>query len=265
MTATYLDAIIAAHRLRASQDQREWRDRHVPTVTRASLRSAIENHRPSGVAVIAEVKRRSPSKGWLAPDLDAAATARLYANAGASGISVLTDEPHFGGSLDDLSAAAAAVGTPLLRKDFTVAPNDVLDAAEHQASAILLIVAALTDDELSSLHTIATDLGLDVLVEVHDEVEARRAVDLGATMIGVNQRDLHTFDVDAERAERVASSLPRDVVAVAESGFSSVAAVSRAASSGFDAVLVGETFVRSAAPGDEVRSYIGHPIGRRQQ
>jgi indole-3-glycerol phosphate synthase len=209
------------------------------------------------VAVISEVKRRSPSKGWLAEDLDAAATARLYADGGATAISVLTDLPHFGGTLDDLAAVRRAVDLPVLRKDFTVCENDVLDALEWGASAVLLIVALLSDDELARLHALARTVNLDALVEVHDEAEASRALRAGATLIGVNQRDLHTFAVDSLRAARVAQSLPHDVVKVAESGLRSADDVRVAGEAGFHAVLVGESFVTDASPGERVRDFAG--------
>ena len=263
MSATYLDDIMTFHRARAAADERVWRERTVVPHGRASLRESILQHRSAGVSVIAEVKRRSPSKGWLAEDLDAPMIARAYARGGATGMSVLTDTPHFGGSLDDLRDVAACVDLPLLRKDFTVSPNDVLDAAEAGASAVLLIVAALSDEELGELLTVASNCGLDALVEVHDEDEAQRALDVGATFIGVNQRNLRTFAVDTERAERVLSSLPPRIVAVAESGFSSSDAVRRAASCGFDAVLVGENFVTADDPAAEVATFVGHPIGER--
>jgi indole-3-glycerol phosphate synthase len=262
MSATYLDAILEYHRSRAQGDNRSWRSRPVRS-SRPSLLSALRDHRPHGLAVIAEVKRRSPSKGWLAEGLDAAATATQYVAGGASAISVLTDGPHFGGSLDDLIAVAAAVDVPVLRKDFTVAPNDVVDAAEAGASAVLLIVAALTAHELGELLGVTREVGLDALVEVHTIDEALRAVDLGAELIGVNQRDLHTFAVDTERAEAVAASLPSQIVCVAESGFAEPAAAARAAHCGFDAVLVGESFVTASDPSSAVRAFVGAPIGER--
>ena len=139
----------------------------------------------------------------------------------------------------------------------------MLDTAEMGASAVLLIVAALSEAELREFHAAATDVGLDALVEVHDVAEAELALSIGATFIGVNQRDLHTFAVDTERAESVVHALPRDIVAVAESGFSDPSAVVRAAAAGFDAVLVGESFVTSGSMTDAVRAFVGHPIGVR--
>jgi indole-3-glycerol phosphate synthase len=263
MPATYLDGIMDFHRARAADDGRDWQEREVALSKRPSLTQALTQHRSRGISVIAEIKRRSPSKGWLAEGLDALATARSYVDGGAVAISVLTDEKHFAGSLDDLRAVSAGVDVPVLRKDFTVAPNDVLDAVEAGASAILLIVAALNESELRHLLEFAESMHIDALVEVHDEEEARRALDCGAALVGVNQRDLTTFDVDTQRAERVLAALGTSVVAVAESGFSSVDAVIRAAHVGFDAVLVGENFVRAENPSSAVRSFSGHPIGAR--
>ena len=148
------------------------------------------------IALVAEIKRRSPSKGELAPDLDPAEVALAYASGGASCLSVLTDGPHFGGSPEDLGSARAAVGLAVLRKDFTVSARDVYDARIMGADAVLLIVALLADGELAELHGLAGDLGMAALVEVHDEDELERALGIGATLVGVNQRNLHTFEVD---------------------------------------------------------------------
>jgi indole-3-glycerol phosphate synthase len=262
MAATYLDAILAYHRERAALDTRDWLarvagERHVVP----SLRAALAG--PGDVRVIAEVKRRSPSKGWLAAALDPADLARAYAAGGASAISVLTDEPHFAGAPEHLAAVRAAVTLPVLRKDFTVAPNDVVDAAEMGASAVLLIAAALDDRELADLANVARACGLETLVEVHDEAEAARALNVGADVIGVNQRDLHSFAVDAARAARVIAALPPDVVTVAESGLASASDVERAAAAGFDAVLVGEAFVTSPDPAATVRAFASVPKVRR--
>ncbi len=253
---TYLDAIGEFHRARAQADPRSWTSR-VDGLWYTG--PSLSRHLSEGpnVAVISEVKRRSPSKGWLAQDLDAADTARRYVDGGAAAISVLTDLPHFGGTLDDLRAVRRAVDLPVLRKDFTVSENDVLDALEWGASAVLLIVALLSDDELARLHALARTVNLDALVEVHDEAEASRALRAGATLIGVNQRDLHTFAVDSRRAARVAQSLPRDVVKVAESGLRSADDVRVAGEAGFHAVLVGESFVTDASPGERVRDFAG--------
>jgi indole-3-glycerol phosphate synthase len=172
--------------------------------------------------------------------------AREYELGGASCLSVLTDGPHFAGSVTDLRMARAAVQLPVLRKDFTVCALDVLDARLMGADAVLLIVAALSDRELSQLHALALEVGLDALVEVHDEMELDRALAVNATLIGVNQRDLHTFHVDPQRAVRLAKRIPEGVLAVAESGITGADDARRCAEAGYRAVLVGEHLVRSA-------------------
>jgi indole-3-glycerol phosphate synthase len=247
--ATYLDRILAAHRAAAETDGRalaplvaEARAHPPARGFTAALRDA------DGVGVVAEVKRRSPSKGDLAAGLDPAGLAGAYERGGARCLSVLTDAEFFGGSPDDLRAARAATGLPVLRKDFTIAPADVCDARIMGADAVLLIAAALDDDELGELHTLALDVGLDVLVEVHDEQELERALAVGAGLVGVNQRDLVTFEVDHERAERVGRAMPDTVVRVAESGIRGPDDARRLAAAGFDAVLVGESLVTSPDP-----------------
>jgi len=200
----------------------------------------------SRLAVIAEIKRRSPSKGDINMDLIPEQLAREYELGGASCLSVLTDGPHFAGSVTDLRMARAAVQLPVLRKDFTVCALDVLDARLMGADAVLLIVAALSDRELSQLHALALEVGLDALVEVHDEMELDRALAVNATLIGVNQRDLHTFHVDPQRAVRLAKRIPEGVLAVAESGITGADDARRCAEAGYRAVLVGEHLVRSA-------------------
>ena len=191
--------------------------------------------------MIAEVKRRSPSRGDLAIDLDPATLAAAYATGGAACLSVLTDAPHFGGSAADLAAARAASGLPpTLRKDFTVAPADLYDARLMGADAVLLIVAALNDGELTAFLRLGAELGLACLVEVHDETELQRALGAGASIIGVNQRDLRTFEVDGDRARRLAASIPNGVVSVAESGIRSHEDVAALVDAGFHAILVGE-------------------------
>jgi indole-3-glycerol phosphate synthase len=256
--ATYLDRILAAHRAAAAVD-----DRDTPTLVRQALEVpptrgfAAALRRTTEVAVIAEIKRASPSKGPLAPDLDPAATAAAYQRGGASALSVLTDEKFFTGSEEDLVAARTTSGLPVLRKDFTVGPHDVLDARCMGADAVLIIAAALCEAELTSLTDLAMSVGLDALVEVHDEDEAERALGAGARLIGVNQRDLETFRVDTARAERVAKVLPASVTRVAESGIESRDDVRRLADAGFDAVLVGEALVTAADPEGAVRALLG--------
>jgi indole-3-glycerol phosphate synthase len=206
------------------------------------------------LAVVAEIKRRSPSKGDLAPDLDAAATAVAYRDGGADCLSVLTDGPYFGGAVADLDAAREAVDIPVLRKDFTIDEVQVFETRAVGADAILLIVAALPDDaHLADLHALATELGLGVLVETHDDAELERALRAGARVVGVNARDLGTFDEDLSVGERLAKAIPSEVTAVAESAIRSVDDAIRMADAGFDAVLVGEMLVRSTEPTATVR------------
>jgi indole-3-glycerol phosphate synthase len=205
------------------------------------------------MAVISEVKRRSPSKGDLFPDLDPAVLAAQYAAGGASCLSVLTDEEWFGGSVADLQAARDAVALPALRKDFTVHAHDVLDARIMGADCVLLIAAALDDAELADFHSLALDVGLDVLIEVHDEKELERALTVGADLIGVNQRDLVTFEVDTDRAVRLAAQMPAEVVRVAESGVRGAGDVALLGAAGYHAVLVGETLVKHGDPEAGVR------------
>ncbi len=201
------------------------------------------------LGVIAEVKRRSPSKGDLAPDLDAAVTAKEYERGGASALSVLTDRPWFGGTVEDLQAAHASVELPILRKDFTLDPVQVYETRAIGADAILLILAALPDDHMvADLQDLAWSLGLAVLVEAHSVVEVDRALGLGARIVGVNARDLATFDEHLDSVAGVADRIPTGVVAVAESAIRTPADAARMASAGFDAVLVGEALVRSRDP-----------------
>lgn len=263
MPSTYLDAIANFHRARAYNDTRDWRDRAIEPSHRGSLRSAISLHRQMGIGVIAEIKRRSPSLGDLGLSMNPAELAALYSLGGAVGISVLTDVEHFGGSREDLESAREAADLPILRKDFTVCENDVFDARDMGASCVLLIVAILSEVELASLLALTHVLGMDALVEVHTKDEASKAISSGANMIGVNQRDLHTFKVDTQRAEAVVESIPSEVVAVAESGFHEALAVERAAAVGFDAVLVGESLVKHSNPAQGVREFSNFPIGRR--
>ena len=213
--------------------------------------------RAAGSSVIAEVKRRSPSKGALADIPDPAELARHYAAGGAAAISVLTEQRRFGGSLADLRAVRAAVDTPLLRKDFMVTEYQVLEARAAGADLVLLIVAALDDDLLRRLHERARGLGLAVLVEVHDEAEAERAVALGAELVGVNARNLKTLEVDPDAFARLAPQLPPDRVLVAESGIGGPEDVARYVDLGARAVLVGETLVRGGDPAAAVASMTG--------
>jgi indole-3-glycerol phosphate synthase len=254
--ATYLDRILASHRAAAAAD-----DRALPDMVDAAgrrpaargFRAALTRAGDGPLAVIAEVKRRSPSRGGLAPGLVPEVLAKAYEDGGAACLSVLTDQEFFWGSAADLVEARASVSLPVLRKDFTVSPLDVCDSRLMGADAVLLIVAALSSTELPELLALATDVGLDALVEVHDEAELERALSAGATLVGVNQRDLLTFEVDTSRAERVAGAMPDGVVKVAESGIRGPDDARRLAAAGFDAVLVGESLVTAPDPAAAVR------------
>src|SRR4051794_13417539 len=253
-----LDDIVAG--VRADLAEREQR------VGLADLRAALADVDPArdpmphfrapGSSVIAEVKRRSPSKGDLADIPDPADLARQYAAGGAAAISVLTERRRFGGSLDDLRAVRAAVDTPVLRKDFIVTGYQLVEARAAGADLALLIVAAL-GDELRRLHDEARELGLTVLVEVHDEAETERAVALGAELIGVNARNLKTLQVDEETFGRLAPLVPDDRVLVAESGIFGPQDVERFVAEGARAVLVGEALVRDGDPRQAVASMTG--------
>ncbi len=245
-----LDDIVAGVR----EDLEERRGR----VSRATLESAVRDlpaphdplpaFRAPGLSVIAEVKRRSPSKGHLADIPDPAVLAAAYAAGGADAISVLTEQRRFGGSLDDLRTVRAAVPTPLLRKDFVVTDYQLLEARAAGADLVLLIVAALDDAELRDLHDTARGLGLTVLTEVHDEAEVERALAVGADVVGVNSRNLKTLQVHPDTFGRLAPGLPPHVVKVAESGVSGVADAERFAGEGADVVLVGEALVKDGDP-----------------
>ena len=246
---TYLDRIVEHHRARAAAD---------PRPLDALVESARACVPPRGfaraisstphLAVIAEIKRRSPSKGDLNAGLDPAVMARTYQSGGASCLSVLTDEPHFGGSVADLQAARAACELPVIRKDFTVDARDVCDARIMGADCVLLIAAALSAGELSDFLEVARLVDIDALVEVHDEDELAVALGAGATLVGVNQRDLVTFRVDHARAVRMGSVIPDSVVKVAESGVRGREDALSLRAAGYHAVLVGEHLVTAPDP-----------------
>lgn len=268
-SGTYLDAILRAHRARAARDRRDvavllQQAQQSPPV-RDLAAALVEPPAGAGnLAIIAEIKRRSPSRGDLATELDAAEVARQYQAGGAACLSVLTDVDFFGGSTADLAVARHASQLPVLRKDFTVSAADVCDTRLMGADAVLLIVAALDDQQLAEMVSLADQLQLSALVEVHDEAEAERAVVGGARIIGVNQRDLVTFAVDPQRAERVAAVLPRDVVAVAESGITGPDDIRRLADAGYQAALVGEALVRSERREESLAALTCWQIGARQ-
>lgn len=241
-----LGGIVAEARDRAA----ELRAREADLVRRAEsalpapgFASAL---RTNSVGVIAEVKRRSPSKGWINPDLSAVDQSLAYQQGGAAALSILTEPKHFGGSVDDLVAVRSAVRIPVLKKDFHVDPIQLIEAKAIGASAALLIARALSPDDLRDMVDAARGLQLEVLVEIRDEAELQRALDVGATIIGINNRNLETLIIDPATSERLLSLVPASVIAVAESGVSARADVERVAARGADAVLVGS--VISAAP-----------------
>jgi indole-3-glycerol phosphate synthase len=225
------------------------------TTTPGRLRAALAQ---PGIGAIAEFKRRSPSAGELrANKADVQTIARSYERAGAAAMSVLTEEANFDGSLEDLRAARAACSLPILRKDFIVDPYQLHEARAAGADAVLLIVAALQDSELASLHEQAQALGLDVLVEVHDSGELARAAAVGATIIGVNNRDLRDFSVDVSRTSRLLAQMPPGALVVSESGIATRDQVKQLEHEGVAAVLVGETLMRAADPGAALAGLLG--------
>jgi indole-3-glycerol phosphate synthase len=255
-----LDQIVGSTRRRVAEtkwgaDLRELERRaeeHVPR----GFRRALEERSRAGVAVIAELKKSSPSKGLIRAEFLVEQLARELEAAGGAALSVLTDEEFFQGSLENLRVASAAVKVPCLRKDFIVDEFQLLEARANSADAVLLIVAALTNAELNRLALGARLNGLDVLCEVHDEAELQRALDAGFDLIGVNTRDLRTFKVDAETAFRLAERLPKNVVRVAESGIRSGEDIARLRAAGYQAVLVGESLMRAERPGEALRELV---------
>jgi len=221
---------------------------------RRGFRAALAAH--AVPAVIAELKQRSPSRGPLRAAYDPATIGRGYAAAGAAALSVLTDGPFFGGSLRDLAAAREASGLPCLRKDFVIDPYQIEEARAWGADCVLLIAAAVPDGLARELLAAAADAGLDVLLEVHSTTELERAAALGATLIGVNNRDLASFRVSLETTERLASRVPAGTVLVAESGLRSAADVARMVRAGAHAVLVGEAFVERPDPGAALAEWL---------
>ena len=219
------------------------------------------------VAVVAELKKASPSRGVIRADFDPVAIAMRYADCGAAAVSVLTDERFFGGSLRNLAAVRARLRRmPLLRKDFLIDPYQVYEARAAGADSFLLIVRALDDARLAELLALGRRLGMEALVEAHDAEELDRALAAGAVVVGVNNRDLDTFEVTLETAERLAERVPADRVLVAESGITDRSDVERLAGRGVDAVLVGETLIRSPDPGEALRELVGverRPAGPR--
>jgi len=212
--------------------------------------------RLDAINVIAECKRRSPSRGVLREEYDPVAIARGYAAAGAAAISVLTEPTFFDGALEHLAAVRQAVDVPLLRKDFVVSEYQLLEAKAAGADAVLLIVSALRPVELKVLHDHAVRLGLDVLVEVHDARELDMALDGGAQIVGVNNRNLRTLEVDVHASEEVIARMPGEVVAVSESGLKTADDLTRLRGLGYRAFLIGERFMTAAEPGQQLRALL---------
>lgn len=253
MPATYLDAILEHHRDRAAHDRRsldeliaQARACVPPRGFAAAIRATPH------LAVIAEFKRRSPSKGDLNAHMNPVEVARLYQSGGATCLSVLTDENHFGGSVEDLRSARNACGLPVIRKDFTVDARDVCDARIMGADCVLLIAAALSAAQLTEYLELAELIDIDALVEVHDETELAVALEAGASLVGVNQRDLVTFAVDHDRAVRMGSVIPDSCIKVAESGVRGRQDAVSLRAAGYHAVLVGEHLVTSSDPASAV-------------
>jgi len=233
---------------------REWAAAASPP---RDLLSAL--HRVDCVALIAEVKRASPSRGDLVTTFDPVAMGRMYEHNGAAAISVLTDRVFFKGDLQYLAQVREAVHVPVLRKDFIIDPYQLYEARAAGADAVLLIVAGLADDELAALHALGKDLGMTVLVEVHDEAELGRALRVEPALLGVNNRDLRTFEVDRERAGRIATFVPEGILVVAESGMVSAEDVFHQGECGIDAVLVGEALVTASDVAAAVRAFSSQP------
>ena len=249
MTRTYLDDIVAWHRQRSQNDTRSFDELLTEAKSCVPTRGfALSIRSTPHLAVIAEIKRRSPSKGDLNASLNPAALALQYQRGGASCLSVLTDTDHFSGSVADLQNAREATTIPVIRKDFTVDSRDICDARIVGADCVLLIAAVLTPSELSSFLEVSREVDIDALVEVHDEAELDVAMRAGATLVGVNQRDLVTFAVDQARAVRMAPLIPDHVVKVAESGVRGREDAIALRAAGYDAILVGEHLVTSPNP-----------------
>jgi indole-3-glycerol phosphate synthase len=266
VSATVLEEILASTREEVERRKRELplegmaqtpvegsapRSGHLATragIAGGAARSFRDALTGPGIAVIAEFKRRSPSAGRLREEPDVRAIVRAYERGGAAALSILTEEPHFEGSLEDLGTARASCALPLLRKDFILDPYQLHEAAAAGADAVLLIVAALDERTLSALHAAAAELGLDALVEVHDREELHMALGIGAQLIGINNRDLRDFSVDVQRTSRLKAEIPPDVAVVSESGISSPEQLRRLQEEGVQAVLVGESLMRAPDP-----------------
>jgi indole-3-glycerol phosphate synthase len=258
--AGVLDRIIAATRARVAESKRQAdlreiarrAEQHVPR----GFRRALAAKSRAGIAVIAELKKASPSKGLIRAEFHPAELARELEGAGAAALSVLTDEEFFQGSLGNLREASAAVSIPCLRKDFIVDEFQLIEARANSADAVLLIVAALTQEELVAFSRGARAQGLDVLCEVHDASELQRALDAGCDLIGVNTRDLRTFQVSLQTAFDLSARFPDGVVRVVESGIHSASDIAQLQAAGYQAFLVGESLMRAVSPGEALRTLL---------
>jgi indole-3-glycerol phosphate synthase len=261
----YLEKIVAARRERVEHEKRTTDLVRLEEAARRRRedRSAFNMFRAiaqnEGINIIAEFKRASPSKGVIRSDASAAEVAFVYQAGGATAISVLTEQDHFKGSLDDLRVVSAAVSIPILRKDFIVDDFQIFEAAEAGADAILLIAAVLTDEELGRFQSTAASLGLDAIVEVHNALEMDRAVKVRATLIGVNNRDLNSFEVSLNVSHELIKMKPRDSIMISESGLSLKEDVIRLYEAGYAGFLIGETLMRCPDPGAKLREFLASP------
>ncbi len=247
-----LDQIVAATRLRVADTKRSVDMRHLEQRAHEhaprGFRQALANRNQTGVAIIAELKKASPSRGLIRANFDPEHLAQELETAGAAALSALTDQEFFQGSLENLRLASSSTKLPCLRKDFVVDEFQLLEARAHYADAILLIVAVLSQAELVALNSKSRALGLDVLCEAHNEDELRRALDAGCDLIGINNRDLRTFNVDLQTAFRLAEMIPQKVLSVAESGIENGSDIARLRGAGYQAFLIGESLMRAESP-----------------
>ncbi len=254
---SFLADVTRARRDEARDRRSELPDLRARAIARTAARGFEAALRAGELSLIAEIKRASPSAGAINTTIDPAERARTYEAAGARALSVLTEPVFFKGSLDDLAAARAACTLPVLRKDFLCEPFHLAEARAHGADAVLLIVAALDPSELADLHAEAREVGLDVLVEVHEADEVGIALDAGARIIGINTRDLATLSVDPSQIERVRPQIPNGIATVAESGIKGRADVEAFAALGIDAILVGEALMRAEDVAATIRELLG--------
>ena len=258
---TQLEEIVSAARRRVADSKASADLRALEAAAHGhqprGFRKALQLRAETGVAVIAELKKASPSKGLIRADFPVAGLAGELEGGGAAALSVLTDKVYFQGSLENLEIASGATQLPCLRKDFMVDEFQVVEARAHAADAILLIVAALSDGELKKLRQAAQEWQLDVLCEVHDGEELKRALDLGFDIVGVNNRNLHTFQVDLKTSCDLAQRMPHGIVKIAESGIETREDILRLRQAGFDAFLIGESLMRSAHPGEALQELLG--------